>query len=107
LNRLELNKFNINGKPIINVLKNINMKSNKVYQSIIFILVCVISFSCSNGKLTNRKAKRIIKEFYEYPNVETRTFTEYHGFWNSDFEKPQFATIINTGFVNRPEKREV
>lgn len=66
----------------------------------IFLLIGLISFSCNNGKLTNRKAKNIVKEFYEFPNVEIREFSQ-----EKILSKPDdtYTYLVNQGIINKPE----
>lgn len=45
--------------------------NNKTPIVLFFLLVSLMFSGCSNGKLTRKKAAKLIEKFYEYPNVET------------------------------------
>lgn len=73
------------------------MKSYTLYIVGILLLALSILSGCSGGALTERKAEKLIKKFYEYPNVEVHTFNL------NIIVKNAYASMIHDGYLEVPE----
>lgn len=73
------------------------MKSNTLYIMSFLLLAFSILSGCSGGALTERKAEKLIKKFYDYPNVEAHTFNL------SIIVKNAYASMIQDGYLEVPQ----